>query len=96
MTLGVRGLVLDDQRRVLLVVSGGIAAYKAPDLVRRLQEYRTGTTTEQDHHLFDMMATVAKNLSDEEIQSLGSYLQGLHPRDADAAQATTSAPPKAG
>ena len=25
-----------------------------------------------------MMATVAKNLSDDEIQSLGSYLQGLH------------------
>ena len=42
-----------------------------------------------------MMATVAKNLSDEEIQSLGSYLQGLHERtDADASAAP--APPKAG
>jgi cytochrome c553 len=46
-----------------------------------------------------MMATVAKNLSDEEIQSLGSYLQGLHERsDADAgnAQAATAGPAKAG
>ena len=50
-------------------IGGQQSAY----VVRRLQEYRTGTTTEQDHHLFDMMATVAKNLSDE-IQSLGSYL----------------------
>jgi hypothetical protein len=63
--------------------------------VRRLQEYRTGTTTEQDHHLFDMMATVAKNLSDEEIQALGSYLQGLHERsaaDAGDAQVAAAAP----
>ena len=72
-------------------VGGQQSAY----VVRRLQEYRAGTTTEQDHHLFDMMATVAKNLSDEEIQSLGSYLQGLHERtDADASAAP--APPKAG
>lgn len=70
-------------------IGGQQSAY----VVRRLQEYRTGTTTEQDHHLFDMMATVAKNLSDEEIQALGSYLQGLHERSAtDAAPA----PPKAG
>ena len=67
-------------------IGGQQSAY----VVRRLQEYRTGTTTEQDHHLFDMMATVAKGLTDDEIQSLGSYLQGLHPR-TDAA-----APPKAG
>lgn len=76
-------------------IGGQQSAY----VVRRLQEYRTGTTTEQDHHLFDMMATVAKNLSDEEIQSLGSYLQGLHPRDADAGDGQASAaatPPKAG
>ena len=59
-------------------IGGQQSAY----VVRRLQEYRTGTTTEQDHHLFDMMATVAKNLSDDEIQSLGSYLQGLHERSA--------------
>jgi cytochrome c553 len=75
-------------------IGGQQSAY----VVRRLQEYRTGTTTEQDHHLFDMMATVAKNLSDEEIPSLGSYLQGLHPRSDEAgsdqvAMATAAAPP---
>ena len=76
-------------------VGGQQSAY----VVRRLQEYRAGTTAEQDHHLFDMMATVARNLSDDEIQSLGSYLQGLHERtDADAgnAQAAAATPPKAG
>jgi cytochrome c553 len=75
-------------------IGGQQSAY----VVRRLQEYRTGTTTEQDHHLFDMMATVAKNLSDEEIQALGSYLQGLHERsgsDADTAQAAAT-PSKSG
>lgn len=73
-------------------IGGQQSAY----VVQRLQEYRTGTTAEQDHHLFDMMATVAKNLSDDEIQSLGSYLQGLHERsdsDAGAGQvAAVSAP----
>ena len=72
-------------------IGGQQSAY----VVRRLQEYRTGTTTEQDHHLFDMMATVAKNLSDEEIQALGSYLQGLHERsaaDAGDAQVAAAAP----
>jgi cytochrome c553 len=72
-------------------VGGQQSAY----VVRRLQEYRTGTTTEQDHHLFDMMATVAKNLTDDEIQSLGSYLQGLHERgaaDAAGTQVAAAAP----
>ena len=76
-------------------IGGQQSAY----VVRRLQEYRTGTTAEKDHHLFDMMATVAKNLSDEEIQSLGSYLQGLHERsnaDTGNAQAAAATPPKAG
>ena len=74
-------------------VGGQQSAY----VVRRLQEYRAGTTNEQDHHLFDMMATVAKGLSDDEIQSLGSYLQGLHERtDADVAASAAPAPPKAG
>ena len=70
-------------------IGGQQSAY----VVRRLEEYRTGTTAEQDHRLFDMMATVAKNLSDEEIQSLGSFLQGLHPRadEASAAQVASAA-----
>ncbi len=47
---------------------------------RRLQEYRTGTTTARDAALFNVMSTVAKSLTDEEIQSLSSYMQGLHAR----------------
>ena len=45
------------------------------------------------------MATVAKPLTDEEIQSLGSYLQGLHDRadeaSEDAVAALKAAPPVA-
>lgn len=73
-------------------VGGQQSAY----VVRRLQEYRTGTTSEQDPHLFNIMATVAHSLTDEEINSLGSYLQGLHERpDAAtlAAMATAKAAP---
>jgi cytochrome c553 len=55
-------------------IGGQQSAYVA----RRLEEYRAGTTIETDAHDFEIMATVAKSLSDEEIQSLASYLQGLH------------------
>ena len=44
----------------------------------RLQEYRSGNTTQPDRHQFDQMALVAKSLTDEEILSLASYIQGLH------------------
>ncbi|MCY7353979.1 MAG: cytochrome c4 [Lysobacter sp.] len=53
-------------------------------VARRLQEYRAGTTTQRDPALFNVMAQVAKELSDEEIQSLASYLQGLHNRSDEA------------
>ena len=55
---------------------------------RRLEEYRTGTTNERDHHNFDVMATVAHQLTDEEIGSLASYVQGLHARRDEAAAST--------
>lgn len=55
-------------------IGGQGSAYVA----RRLEEYRAGTTLERDAHNFEVMATVAKPLSDEEIQSLASYVQGLH------------------
>jgi cytochrome c553 len=45
---------------------------------RRLQEYRTGVTNERDGALFQTMAQVAKPLTDQEIQALASYMQGLH------------------
>jgi len=54
---------------------------------RRLEEYRTGTTNERDRRNFDVMATVAGKLSDEEITSLASYVQGLHARSDEAAVA---------
>ena len=59
-------------------VGGQQAWYTA----RRLQEYRTGTTAEQDKKSFETMATVAKSLTDQEIQALASYMQGLHVRSA--------------
>lgn len=69
-------------------VGGQYTAY----VTRRLEEYRTGSTSESDPHLFQMMAAVAKPLSDEEIRSLASYLQGLHPRSAESATAAATAP----
>ncbi|MCI4569388.1 c-type cytochrome [Lysobacter sp. CFH 32150] len=64
-------------------VAGQESAYVA----RRLQEYRAGTTTARDPKLFNVMAAVAKQLSDEEIQALGTYLQGLHARADEAVAA---------
>ena len=64
-------------------VKGQHAAYVA----RRLEEYRTGTATAKDAASFNLMASVAKSLSDEEIQSLGSYVQGLHARPAGTSKA---------
>jgi cytochrome c553 len=70
-----------------------VAGQQSAYVVQRLQEYRTGTTTESDPHSFNIMATVTKSLTDEEIQALGSYLQGLHPRaeETTAASATGTA-----
>ena len=55
-------------------VAGQMADYSK----RRLEEYRAGTGA--DHPNFRLMAGVAKPLTDEEIGSLSSYIQGLHPR----------------
>ena len=60
---------------------------------RRLQEYRTGTSTEKSPALFNIMAQVANKLTDQEIQALGTYLQGLHDRADDAASTGKSAAP---
>lgn len=56
-------------------------------VARRLQEYRSGETTEANRTNFDIMAKVAKHLTDEEIASLASYLQGLHNRADQVATA---------
>ena len=68
-------------------VAGQQAAYTQ----RRLEEYRAGTTQEQDPRLFNVMAAVARSLTDEEIGALSSYLQGLHPRADDYAAADAPA-----
>jgi len=57
-----------------------IAGQQAAYAQRRLEEYRTGTTAEKDARNFNIMASVAKPLTDEEIRSLASYVQGLHQR----------------
>ena len=64
-------------------IGGQQSAY----VVRRLQEYRTGTTTERDPAKFNIMAKVAHGLTDQEIGALASYLQGLHPHADDVAAA---------
>lgn len=58
-------------------VGGQHATY----LARRLQEYRSGRTTETDPYRFDTMAEIARPLTDPEIQALSRYLQDL--RDPD-------------
>ncbi|WP_240126463.1 c-type cytochrome [Thermomonas alba] len=49
-------------------------------VARRLEEYRAGTTTYKNPAHFQLMTMVSKPLTDEEIKSLASYVQGLHAR----------------
>ena len=56
-------------------------------VTRRLEEYRAGTTTYANPAHFNLMAAVSKSLTDEEIRSLASYVQGLHAREQAPAQA---------
>ena len=72
-------------------LSGQQSAY----VVRRLEEYRTGTTAERDPAHFQIMAAIAQPLTDEEIGSLASYVQGLHPRSDEALAASAPAAPPA-
>lgn len=59
-------------------------------VARRLEEYRAGTTTYANPAHFNLMATVSKSLTDEEIRSLASYVQGLHAREPVAARESLS------
>ncbi|RBF41984.1 cytochrome c4, partial [Xanthomonas oryzae pv. oryzae] len=56
-------------------------------VARRLKEYQAGITQERNPALFNIMAQVAHPLTEQEIQALSSYLQGLHDRADDAAAA---------
>ena len=57
----------------------------------RLYAYREGQTSEDDKHLFNVMAAVAKSLTDEEIEAVSSYMQGLHARPDPAMLAAIEA-----
>lgn len=64
-----------------------LAGQQSAYVQRRLEEYRAGTTTQADAHLFNIMAKVAKPLTDEEIRSVSSYVQGLHARSDESVAA---------
>ncbi len=68
-----------------------VAGQPSPYTQRRLEEYRAGQTGYTDPRLFNIMATVASELTDQEIGALASYMEGLHPRANDYAAA--DAPP---
>jgi len=62
-----------------------IGGQHATYVARRLQEYQAGQSHGADKAHFEIMATVAAKLTEQEIQALGSYLQGLHDRADDVA-----------
>lgn len=72
-------------------LGGQHASYVA----RRLQEYQAGQTNETDKAHFQIMATVAQKLSEQEVQALSSYLQGLHNKADDVADVATPTQPAA-
>ena len=72
-----------------------LAGQQTAYVTRRLEEYRTGTTAERDPAHFQIMAAIAKPLTDEEIGSLASYLQGLHARSDEAVAGSAPAAPAA-
>lgn len=78
-----------------------LAGQEAAYAKRRLEEYRVGTGAPATYKNFHIMASIAKQLTDEEIGSLASYVQGLHARANDtgapamAAVAPTAAAPAA-
>lgn len=57
-------------------VAGQFADYTA----RQLQLFRDGMAMGSGDHANTVMANVAAELTDEEIQALASYIEGLHPR----------------
>ena len=64
-------IALPDEQEV---IGGQHASYTAA----RLTAFREGTVWGKDKNANVIMSQVAKNLTDEEIQGLSSYLQGLH------------------
>jgi len=68
-----------------------VAGQEAGYVQTRLHEYRAGVPEAEDARLFQIMATVAGPLTDQEIAALASYLQGLHRAPDAATQAAIDA-----
>lgn len=62
-------------------IGGQHASYS----VTQLTAFRDGAVWGKDANANAVMSAVARNLSDEEIQGLATYMQGLHSADATAA-----------
>lgn len=45
---------------------------------KRLQDYRNGVTSGEDDPYSKIMVAVAENMTDEEIEAVSSYIEGLH------------------
>jgi len=70
-------------------IGGQHAGYVA----QRLQHYQAGQTHETDPSQFRIMAQVASRLTEQEIQALSSYVQGLHARADDMGVASAPSQP---
>ena len=62
-----------------------LAGQHAKYVSARLTAFRGGLILGKGDYAKPEMATVAKNLTDEEIQALSTYLEGLHPAKDDVA-----------
>lgn len=62
-------------------IAGQHAGYTA----QQLTAFRAGTSYGRDENANTVMVGVSKYLTDEDIQSLASYIQGLHTAPAEAA-----------
>jgi len=65
-----------------------IGGQHATYVAQRLQHYQAGKTQEDDPAQFHIMAAVTHSLTEQEIQALASYIQGLHDR-ADEVEVTS-------
>lgn len=55
-----------------------VAGQHADYTAKRLNDYRDGINSGDDDAYSNIMVAVAKNLSDEEIEAVSSYIEGLH------------------
>jgi len=57
-----------------------IGGQHATYVAQRLQHYQAGKSQEEDPAQFQIMSAVTHSLTEQEIQALASYIQGLHDR----------------